>query len=144
MQNLENESLEVRETASLTLAGLVQCGFIALEKGFLDQFFRKSTTKYRVGEDRSAKALLTRHAGILGLCAYVIASPYAVAEHTPDILIILSGHVNDPQPICQTVKNTIKEFRRTHLDNWAEHKTKFTEEQLSVLTDLLVSPTYYA
>jgi proteasome activator subunit 4 len=136
--------LEVRETASVTLAGLVQCGFLSLEKGFLDQFFRKSITSYQTGEEKSSKALLMRHAGILGLCAYISAYPYSVAVHTPDILIILSGHINDPQPINQTVKNTIKEFRRTHLDNWSEHRSKFTEEQLIVLTDLLVSPTYYA
>lgn len=97
-----------------------------------------------MGESKSAKAILSRHAGILGICAYIISCPYTIAEFVPDMLVVLSGHLNDPQPINQTVKNTIKEFRRTHLDNWTEHKLKFTEEQLAILTDLLVSPTYYA
>ena len=38
----------------------------------------------------------------------------------------------------------MSDFRRTHHDNWQEHKQKFTEDQLLVLTDLLVSPCYYA
>ena len=38
----------------------------------------------------------------------------------------------------------MSDFRRTHHDNWQEHKQKFTEDQLLVLTDLLVSPRYYA
>ena len=37
-----------------------------------------------------------------------------------------------------------QDFKRTHQDNWAEHKQAFTEDQLAVLTDLLVSPSYYA
>lgn len=43
-----------------------------------------------------------------------------------------------------TVKKTLSDFRRTHHDNWQEHKQKFTDDQLLVLTDLLVSPCYYA
>ena len=35
-------------------------------------------------------------------------------------------------------------FKRTHQDNWSEHKTAFTEDQLTELTNLLVSPSYYA
>ena len=38
----------------------------------------------------------------------------------------------------------LQDFKRTHQDNWAEHKQAFTEDQLAVLTDLLVSPSYYA
>ena len=44
-----------------------------------------------------------------------------------------------------TVKKTLATFKRTHLDSWHEdHKQKFTDEQLLVLTELLVSPNYYA
>ena len=43
-----------------------------------------------------------------------------------------------------TVKKVMSEFRRTHHDSWTEHKQKFTDDQLAVLTDLLVSPSYYA
>ena len=50
--------------------------------------------------------------------------------------------------LCSKPKHNIQtlfqEFKRTHMDNWSEHKTKFTEEQLAVMTELLVSPNYYA
>lgn len=42
------------------------------------------------------------------------------------------------------MKRTLSEFRRTHQDNWQQHRQSFTAEQLLVLTDLLVSPCYYA
>jgi len=43
-----------------------------------------------------------------------------------------------------TVKKTLATFKRTHLDSWQDHKQKFTDDQLIVLTELLVSPNYYA
>ena len=44
----------------------------------------------------------------------------------------------------ETVKKTMSEFKRTHYDSWSEHKQKFTDDQLVVLADLLISPSYYA
>ncbi len=43
-----------------------------------------------------------------------------------------------------TVKVTVQNFKRTHQDNWAEHQACFSEEELLELTNLLISPTYYA
>ncbi len=43
-----------------------------------------------------------------------------------------------------SVKKTLQEFKRTHQDNWQDHKQRFSEDELAVLTDLLVSPSYYA
>jgi len=43
-----------------------------------------------------------------------------------------------------TVRKTLGTFKRTHLDSWHDHKQKFTDDQLVVLTELLVSPNYYA
>ena len=44
----------------------------------------------------------------------------------------------------RAIKETLQEFKRTHQDNWTEHKQKFTEDQLVIMTDLLVSQNYYA
>lgn len=43
-----------------------------------------------------------------------------------------------------TIKKTLQDFKRTHQDNWQDHKLKFSDDQLAVLTDILVSPSYYA
>ena len=53
-------------------------------------------------------------------------------------------HVVDPIPIKQTVRNTFGEFWRTHQDTWPMLKEKFTEDQLSALTNLLASPSYFS
>ncbi|XP_060589859.1 proteasome activator complex subunit 4B-like [Ruditapes philippinarum] len=142
-----DDKLEVREMASITLSGLLQCGYLEMDQDLLDHFERLSSTKIskRIkSENLPVEKLLQRHAGVLGLSAYVQAYPYDVPEFMPQILMDLSNHVNDPQPIQMTVKKTLSNFRRTHHDNWHDHKLMFTDDQLVILTDLLVSPNYYA
>uniref|UniRef100_A0A3B3HLE3 Proteasome activator complex subunit 4 C-terminal domain-containing protein n=1 Tax=Oryzias latipes TaxID=8090 RepID=A0A3B3HLE3_ORYLA len=144
--------------ACTTLSGLLQCQFIPLDSSLQTQLQTLSQTcipKAR-GERQSQQYLpyypslsqgnylVRRHAGVLGLSACILSSPYDVPQWMPQILMELSDHLNDPQPIEMTVKKTLSEFRRTHHDNWQGHRQCFTDDQLLVLTNLLVSPCYYA
>ena len=113
-------------------------------KGNSSKFEKSSIGNLREILTTDKQAMADFHSGILGLCAIVEAYPYDVPTFVPDILIELEKHLHDPQPIPKTIKKTLQEFKRTHQDNWAEHKLKFTEDQLLIMTDLLVSPNYYA
>ena len=93
---------------------------------------------------KQSSAVLRRHSGVLGLAAFVLSAPYSIPPSLPPVLMTLADHLHDPPPIPATVKTVFQEFKRTHQDNWAEHRQKLTEDQLTVLTDLLVSPSYYA
>jgi len=153
---IKDERIEVREKAGKVLGGMLHCSFISKEVSsklmaqFKLEVSKKIKKKPKENEDVSlfqanqCKAILVRHSGVLGLSAFVSSSPYDIPEHLPAILMTLADHLHDPQPIPATVKNVFQEFKRTHQDNWAEHKQKLTEDQLSTLTDLLVSPSYYA
>lgn len=150
---LEDEQLEVREMAATTLSGLLQCNFLTMDSPMQIHFEQLCKTKLpkkrkrdpgSVGDTIPSAELVKRHAGVLGLGACVLSSPYNVPTWMPQLLMNLSAHLNDPQPIEMTVKKTLSNFRRTHHDNWQEHKQQFTDDQLLVLTDLLVSPCYYA
>ncbi|XP_072526695.1 proteasome activator complex subunit 4A [Salminus brasiliensis] len=153
LELLEDEQLEVREVAATTLSGFLQCNFLSMDEQMQTHFQTLSKTllpkrkRKEVGSmvDTIPSAdLVRRHAGVLGLSAWILSSPYDVPAWMPQILMGLSAHLNDTQPIEMTVKRTLSDFRRTHHDNWQEHKQQFTEDQLVVLTDLLVSPCYYA
>ncbi|XP_047484565.1 proteasome activator complex subunit 4-like isoform X1 [Penaeus chinensis] len=145
---LADVRLEVRQMASTVLSGLIHCKFIQAEDKLLGEFTSRLQSgqkrKRRRKEPLSPQQILELHAGILGLCAYVSAFPYDVPDMMPEVLVTLSEHLNDPHPIPATIKKTLSNFRRTHHDNWRDHKQKFTEDQLVVLTDLLLSPSYYA
>ncbi|KAF3853762.1 hypothetical protein F7725_014450 [Dissostichus mawsoni] len=145
MQLLLDEQLEVRDMAGTTLSGLLQCQFFPLDSSLQTELQTLSQTRLPLARGELASIdLVRRHAGVLGLSGCILSSPYDVPDWMPQILMDLSDHLNDQQPIDMTVKKTLSEFRRTHHDNWQEHRQCFTDDQLLVLTDLLVSPCYYA
>jgi len=145
-----DEQLEVRQMAAETLSGMIHCGYLELNKEMLHHFKILRSTKVskskraQISDAETLTSLVQRHAGVLGLSACVSAYPYDVPEFIPQVLVDLSDHVNDPQPIGTTVTKTLSNFRRTHHDNWQDHKQMFTDDQLVTLTDLLISPNYYA
>lgn len=150
---LEDEQLEVREMAATTLSGFLQCNFLTMDISMQTHFEALCKTRLPKKRKRDLGSvvdtipsvdLVRRHAGVLGLSACILSSPYDVPTWMPQLLMDLSAHLNDTQPIEMTVKKTLSNFRRTHHDNWLEHKQQFTDDQLGVLTDLLVSPCYYA
>ncbi|KAM4771368.1 proteasome activator complex subunit 4 [Rhinophrynus dorsalis] len=153
LQLMADEQLEVREMAATTLSGLLQCNFLSMDDSMQAHFEQLCKTRLPKKRKRDlglavdtipSGDLVKRHAGVLGLSACILSSPYDVPTWMPQLLMDLSAHLNDPQPIEMTVKKTLSNFRRTHHDNWQEHKQQFTDDQLVVLTDLLVSPCYYA
>ncbi|CAF4141425.1 unnamed protein product, partial [Rotaria sordida] len=74
---------------------------------------------------------------VLGLCAIVLSSPYDISNYVPAALILLCEHLHDPDLI--QLKKALSEFRRTH----HQHREKFTDDQLVIFDDVLISPNYY-
>ncbi|XP_077865747.1 proteasome activator complex subunit 4-like [Saccoglossus kowalevskii] len=144
VQLLTDDQLEVREMAGTTLSGFLHCGFMKMNDDLQSHFEGLCKTKLPRKAGVGMEALIQRHAGVLGLSACIQAYPYDVPQWMPQVLMDLGNHLHDPQPIEMTVKKTLSDFKRTHHDNWQEHKQQFTDDQLVVLTDLLVSPCYYA
>uniref|UniRef100_A0A3Q3KIG1 Proteasome activator complex subunit 4 C-terminal domain-containing protein n=1 Tax=Mastacembelus armatus TaxID=205130 RepID=A0A3Q3KIG1_9TELE len=140
MQLLLDERLDVRDMAGTTLSGLLQCRFSPLDSSLQTQLQTLSQTCLPKARGELAPTdLVWRHAGVLSLSACVLSSSYDVPDWMPQILMDLSDHLNNPQPI-----ETLSEFRDTHHNNWQEHQRSFTNDHLLVLTDLLLSPCYYA
>ena len=102
---LSDERNEVRESTAETLSGLLHCEFIKIDTKLIKHFELKSNHKLnRIKQSNGTtivdpKDLTFRHSGILGLCACINAFPYDVPDFMPDILVFLSYHLNDPQPI---------------------------------------------
>jgi len=145
--SLIDERVEVRSKAAQVLSGLLHCAFVDKPRhdSLLKSFYKKvGSGRGGKKKKKTAEEVISKHSGVLGLCAFVNAFPYDVPEFVPDILMVLSDHLHDPQPIPVTIKKTLQDFKRTHQDNWQDHKLKFSDDQLAVLTDLLVSPSYYA
>ncbi|KAJ3037851.1 hypothetical protein HDV00_001266 [Rhizophlyctis rosea] len=149
---LKDPQVEVRQLASVTLSGLIRCSqrdaIDALKERFESELAAAPLPKRR----RTAEGMtpvptdtiVKRHAAVLGLSSLIQAFPYEVPKWMPETLVILAKCVSDPNPIAPTVSKTFADFRRTHQDNWHEDMREFTEDQLYLLSDLLISPSYYA
>ncbi|KAJ2615470.1 Proteasome activator BLM10 [Coemansia sp. RSA 1804] len=155
-----HDHVEVRQAASAALTGIVKCassGVIADIRGAFAEKLAKRLPKKKKKSSQAASAststaadtararlIPTRHAGVLGLSCIVLAFPYTIPDWMPAVLVMLAECIDDPNPIQATIQRTFAEFRRTHMDTWHEDRKKFTVAQLEILTDMLVSPCYYA
>ncbi|KAF7252296.1 Proteasome activator complex subunit 4 [Varanus komodoensis] len=111
---------QVREMAATTLSGLLQCHFLVIDtpmQTHFEQLCKRRLPKKRKWElsavvDTIPPAdLVKRHAGVLGLSACILSSPYDVPTWMPQLLMDLSAHLNDPQPI-EARKNRENRLRK--------------------------------
>uniref|UniRef100_A0A671S5T3 Proteasome activator complex subunit 4B-like n=1 Tax=Sinocyclocheilus anshuiensis TaxID=1608454 RepID=A0A671S5T3_9TELE len=135
---LEDEQLEVREMAATTLSGFLQCNFLAMDASMQTHFEALCKTRLPKKRKRDSVVDTIPSVGMITLKSHAVYTGHittnTIAFCLPLVLFALR----------MTVKKTLSNFRRTHHDNWLEHKQQFTDDQLVVLTDLLVSPCYYA
>ncbi|KHJ46471.1 HEAT repeat protein [Trichuris suis] len=132
---LRDQQVEVRKAASKSFCTFFQCGFMEPD----DSTYLGTWIEWSKSKDT-----ITRHGGILGLSAIVDSNPYSVPSYLPDILMVLCDHTADrAQLISSTAKSSLLEFKRTHVDSWKEHEQNFTDDQLALLANILISPSYY-
>eukprot|EP00171_Calliarthron_tuberculosum_P009884 IDg9884t1 len=148
---ISDEQIEVRAAAAATLLPMIRDAPPEVVKEIRESFLsviketqppRRRARGARV--QMSPDTIRRRHGATLGLSSLVISSPYTVPEWMPSILVSLSNCVSDPPPISTSVKKLFVDFLRTHRDEWQQHKAAFTEEELEIVSELLVSPSYYA
>ena len=166
MDCLHDGQIEVRVKAAQVFGGMIHCQFIRSDS-WPAMITTLKTTCDDHGPDDGLKSpvmvTVRRHGAILGLCSFINAFPHTVPAIIPDLLLYLGRFLHCKQPIpgrspsltlyvilfiffpdLATIKKTVQNWKRTHTDNWTEHSAAFTEDQLTELTDLLVSPSYYA
>ena len=126
---------EVREASAVILGGFVRL------HGPPE---RMKTLKWARQRAKKGKPLVERHAGVLAYVALMQLAPYDVPAWLPEVVELLAAFGNEPQPIKATVSQAFADFKRTHQDNWASDRNRFTPEQLELISDMLVAPSFYA
>lgn len=134
---LDDERTEVRECAGRTLSGLFRCKVIQPSHEQRIYF----TNKFK-----NAKTEVQKDSAILGLEALVGSAPYDVPIWLPFTIepLCLAASNGKSSASKVSAQRALREFKHTHYDQWEEHRHKFNEEQRHMLTDILVSPSYYA
>ncbi|KAJ8901904.1 hypothetical protein NDN08_004108 [Rhodosorus marinus] len=146
---LGDEQLEVREAATHTLVPLIRdapAEAITETRTLLNLRLQKTKPKTRkkTKSGISLTTLVERHSAVLGLSSMVMSSPYSVPTWMPQVLVALTSCIDDPPPISSSARKLFTEFWRTHRDEWDDLKHSFNEEELETVSELLISPSYYA
>eukprot|EP00250_Pteridium_aquilinum_P007746 c17405_g1_i1 orf=311-5854(-) len=149
---LSDAQLEVRELASVTLAGMMKGSYGQLSKEFYENQLEIATSYVNRSKSKRGKKASTVgttstdvHAVVLGLSACVQSVPYDMPSWLPKVITTLAQFSKDASPTVRaTVRKGIAEFRRTHADTWAIQKLMFNEEELEILTDTSSSASYFA
>lgn len=146
---LSDSQLEVRQAAGAAFVTMIRDS----PKEVVDEVrhaclkvLTETTCRRRRGKrlPLEGEKLYRRHGAVLALSSMITSSPYSVPEWMPSVLVALSGCVNDPPPISTGVRELFGDFMRTHRDEWPTHKLAFSAEELEIVSELLVSPSYYA
>ncbi|KAL7297989.1 hypothetical protein TKK_0008999 [Trichogramma kaykai] len=153
MTLIQDDQIQVREQAAKLLNGMLHYTLLTDTKELLDEFKKLGQTKLPSDKrpstaEKTKNAIKLRHAGILGMCAFIDAHPYDLPEDFEVIFKELKAHLNDPHPISKTIKKTMSDFKRTHCDGWTGYKKLYAmlneEQKELILTDLAASPSYFA
>lgn len=146
---LSDSQLEVRQAAAASFVTMIRDA----EDGIVDEVrkgclkvLNETAPKRRGGKRVPIEGHLVckRHGAVLALSSMVTSCPYSVPEWMPSVLVALSSCVNDAPPICTGVRDLFGDFMRTHRDEWQLHREAFTADELDIVSELLVSPSYYA
>ncbi|CAL8068838.1 unnamed protein product [Calicophoron daubneyi] len=148
---LADQWIEVRQLAMCTLAVFIQVGLFKFANSWASKLIKQARTPYLhksgpLAADETAvyhRSIRERHAGVLGLAAFVCANPHTTPDYLPAIISELADHVHDPHPIQKTVSDTLSSYSRSHQDAWHEQCGKFTEEQLEAYRSVVSAAAYY-
>ena len=110
IKQFEDSSYDVQKSASIAFSRLIMWGFI--QKNEYTQYIHRFKTMTlhnikmkEVVEDNLLMAQMDhddqsiKHGGILGLCAFILASTKHVPSHLPDVISFLANHLNDSPKI---------------------------------------------
>jgi hypothetical protein len=115
------------------------------ESGHAVQLSEVEETERKIKEQKRAQK---QQSSVFFLCATVMSQPYETPRYVPKALAAISKHSfkrNAPLGIRETVKKCCAEYKKTHMsDNWAVHRSVFSQEELEALEDVVSSPHYYA
>lgn len=130
---LRDPQMEVRTTASTTLAGMIRCSPKKIRGRMVDELkarFEQELRDSPIPKPRRAgtetpvdrsQAINRRHAAVLGLGALIEAFPYATPppHWMPEVLATLARKTSgDPGMVGKTTKGILSDFKKTRQDSW--------------------------
>ena len=136
---INHKHAEVKQVCSHFITGIVM--YFCCELNLLGDCNELFNIFYDSNSSKTEK-----QGAILNIIGYLNAFPYTIEKSwMPEVLERLANvTLHDKTLVVSSCRKFFLDFKRTHHDNWHVDKDKFSDEQLSLLSDLIISPSYYA
>eukprot|EP01124_Arcella_intermedia_P011963 TRINITY_DN18305_c0_g1_i1.p1 TRINITY_DN18305_c0_g1~~TRINITY_DN18305_c0_g1_i1.p1 ORF type:complete len:1661 (-),score=461.62 TRINITY_DN18305_c0_g1_i1:25-4656(-) len=138
---LGDAQIEVAESSKRALSSVIRTTGTKTIHQLITQF--KSSLSTSSKSKTKSKDLTSTQKGLLGLSALVESQPYGIPSWLPEAVVLVSDHVQDPHPLKKIASECLKEFWRTHQDEWIFEQNKFTPEQIEAISQT-TAPSYFA
>ncbi|CAJ0602003.1 unnamed protein product [Cylicocyclus nassatus] len=130
---ISDRQMEVRAEASKAMLTLLLCKYIKFDKELFKQ----------MNEMMKNKNMSTLHGAILGMGAIVRAHPFTNPPELKPVLKALCGVTSRNAELQKAATTALREFRRTHRENW-EETAKILGSELVYKIENAIAPIYYA
>ncbi|VDM16820.1 unnamed protein product [Hydatigera taeniaeformis] len=136
--------VEVAREACETIAFILQLGIFKYEEQWFRHLVRESRVNLGSQSDKKdaeegRRSLRRRHAGVLGLCAFIKARVHDTPDYLPSVITEVAEHAHDPQPIAKSVADTLTSYSHSHY--W--DRGNFSEAELDAYLSVVPSFNYY-
>ncbi|KAK6060644.1 hypothetical protein COOONC_01693 [Cooperia oncophora] len=124
-----NSQVEVRMEASRAMLTLILCEYIKVDDeltNYLNDLMKNKSTP-------------SLHGAILGMGAVVRAHPFSTPPTIKPMLRALCGVTSHNAELQKTATTALREFRRTHRENW-EKTANFWDRTLCTRSRMLLHP----
>jgi proteasome activator subunit 4 len=108
---ISDSQVEVRQLASITISGLVQCSERSAIESLIHRFEARLKEFQLPKRNRNdpitpeySQLINQKHSAVLGLSSVVLAFPYEVPVWMPSVLVSLASCASDPSPIKVTLE----------------------------------------
>jgi hypothetical protein len=136
---LSNNQFEVADAAKETLSSFIMV--YSLQKTLIQSLIQKYTELSQSKIQKNNNNVLH---GLLGLSGLAKGQPYEVPLWLPEVLSEISNHLHSSNRTLRKIASeAMKEFWRTHQDEWVFWQHSFSPEQI-VKIKQSTSPSYFA
>jgi proteasome activator subunit 4 len=136
---LSNNQFEVADAAKETLSSFIMV--YSLQNPLIMSLITKYTELSQSKIQKNNNNVLH---GLLGLSGLAKGQPYEVPLWLPDVLSEISNHLHsNNRTLRKIASEAMKEFWRTHQDEWVFWQHSFSSEQIAKIKQS-TSPSYFA
>eukprot|EP00892_Ulva_mutabilis_P003225 jgi/Ulvmu1/12903/UM098_0091.1 len=144
---LQDDKLEIRSLAGVTLSGLLKVIPPVLEVPLRNNILQQGRKAFPAGRMQHGpeSTVMTQHSCVIRLAALLSSSPYTICDWMDEVLMMIARAARRPAPVRTAATAALGEFRKTHETSESEPlKERLKPEIWEGIMDVTLQTSYFA